>query len=116
MGIYLTGLWVGGVLPPPPHPYTLDLSAQHCEPCCLRPFSAPLPGLCSLPLGSPEEGRVTAQDRLSGVLGLGESDEAQLGWNSCRSHVPALTVLSGRSCSVTSACAQQQALGAGCRG
>lgn len=100
------------MLPPPPHPHTLDLSAQHCELCCLRPFCASLSGLCSLPLGSPEEGRVTAQDRLSGVLGLGEPDEAQLGWNSCRSQVPALTVLSGRSCSVMSARAQQQALGA----
>lgn len=109
---HLTGPWGGGVLPLPPHPHTLDLSAQHCELCCLRPFCASLSGLCSLPLGSPEEGRVTAQDRLSGVLGLGEPDEAQLGWNSCRSHVPALTVLSGRSCSVMSARAQQQALGA----
>lgn len=46
---------LGGDTPPPAF-------AQHRQPCCLKPFCALLPGLCSLPLGSPAEGRMTAQD------------------------------------------------------
>lgn len=70
MGVWLAS---GGETPPLP-----DLSAPHWLPC-LRPFCAPLLRLCPLPLGSPAEGRVTAQDWLFGVPVLGERDEAPLG-------------------------------------